>query len=69
LRARSGERNSWVCCSGTKLALINPQLSRSAVHVPSLIIRLAAGYVLDVRKLASISSNIPSLRIFDTGFQ
>jgi hypothetical protein len=44
----------------TKLALINPQLTRSAIHMASFLMCLA---------LATISSNVPSLRIFHTGFQ
>src|SRR5215471_14968376 len=69
LLARNSERNSWISRSGTKLALISPQLTKSAIHVASFMSVLRPGTFLMCAALATISSNLPSLRMFHTGFQ
>ena len=69
LRARSSERSSWIASSGTKLGLISPQATRSAIHVASFTSVLRPGTFLMCAALATISSNAPSLRMFPTGFQ
>ena len=55
--------------SGTKLALISPQATKSAIHVASFTSVLRPGTFLICAGLATISSNAPSLRMFHTGFQ
>ena len=55
--------------AGTKLALISPQASRSAIHIASLMSVLRPGTCLMGAALARISSKGPSLRMFQTGLQ
>ncbi len=69
LRARMNERSSWSSSSGTKLALIRPQATKSAIHMASLTSVLRPGTFLMCAALATISSKAPSLRMFQTGFQ
>ena len=54
---------------GTKLALISPQATRSAIHIASLMSVLRPGTRLMCAALATISSKSPSFRIFHTGVQ
>src|SRR5438128_1637961 len=55
--------------AGTKLALISPQASRSAIHIASLMSVLRPGTCLMCAALATISVKSPALRIFHTGVQ
>ena len=69
LRARISERSSWIASPGTKLALIRPKAVKSAIQVASFTSVLRPGTFLICAALAKISSNLPSLKMFHTGFQ
>ena len=70
LLARAHQRAQFLeLLSGTKLALMRPKATRSAIQVASFTSVLRPGTFLMWAALAKISSNLPSLRIFHTGFQ
>jgi hypothetical protein len=62
LRARSSDPSCWISCSRKPLALINPQLSRSAIHMASFMSRLAAGNVLDRRRIGHWPASVRTCR-------
>jgi hypothetical protein len=61
-RARSSDPSCWISCSRKPLALINPQLSRSAIHMASFMSRLAAGNVLDGRRIGHWPASVRTCR-------
>src|SRR5712692_781567 len=72
LRARSSERSSWISSSGTKLALIRPQATKSAIHMASLTSVLRPN-VLDVCRIGhdqlefAVAQDVPDRLPIESG--